>query len=113
MKFSISNAEFQPSLVPEVENLVDAQIYSRERANQMDEVGLGFFKMSSDKVTGWSFIFPLENFQNRKYVAHVKNVSACALFGRVISHQMLEYVTKLSSTKESERSGYTITLESQ
>jgi hypothetical protein len=111
----MSNAQFQPSLVPEVENLVDDQIYydSYECANQMDEVGLGFLKISSDKIDGWSFIFPLRNFQNRKYVEHVRNVSECVLFGRVISRQMMEIVTKLSSTKESERSEYSFTLESQ
>ena len=120
VKFPMRNAQFQPSLDPQEKNFVDATQQKSNNgrvvfANQMAEVGLLFEneQVSSDSVTGWSFIFPLENFQNQKYAAHVKEVSECVLFGRVISRQMMEIVTKLSSTKGTERSGFTITLESQ
>ena len=105
------NAQFHPS-VPKGKNLViDATVLTK----QLDEIGIVGGKITSNPVTRWSFIFPLENFQNQKYAAHVRNVWMCPLFGRVVScsHQMLEYVTKLSSTKGTERSGFTITLESQ
>ena len=111
VKFSMSNAQFQPS-VPKGENLVDdAKVF----AHQLNEIGILGVKICNFKVTGWSFIFPLENFQYRKYYrGHLGNASVCPLFGRVVScsHQRLEYVRKLSSWG-TERSGYTITLESQ
>jgi hypothetical protein len=116
----MSNAQFQPSLDPQEKNFVDATQQKSNNgrvvfANQMEEVGLLFEneQVSSPSFTGWSFIFPLENFQNQKNVAHVRDVSECVLFGRVISRPKMRTVTKLSSTKESQRSGYTITLESQ
>ena len=107
----MSNAQFHPS-VPKGKNLViDATVL----AKQLDEIGIVGGKISSNPVTRWSFIFPLRNFQIQKNAAHVRNISVCPLFGRVVScsHQMLECVTKLSSTKGTERSGYAITLESQ
>jgi hypothetical protein len=107
----MSNAQFHPS-VPKGKNLViDATVL----AHQLDEIGIVGGKISSNPVTRWSFIFPLRNFQIQKNAAHVRNISVCPLFGRVVScsHQMLECVTKLSSTKGTERSGFTITLESQ
>ncbi len=120
VKFPMSNAQFQPSLDPQEKNFVDATQQKSNNgrvvfANQMEEVGLLFEneQVSSHSFTGWSFIFPLENFQNQKNVAHVRDVSECVLFGRVISRPKMRTVTKLSSTKESQRSGYTITLESQ
>jgi hypothetical protein len=107
-----------PSVPNKRKNLFDAKVF----AQQLNEIGILSGNISSDKVTGWSFIFPLENFRNKKFTEQVKKVSKCPLFGRVVScsHQtkspadhQLECVTKLSSTKETERSGYKITLESQ
>ena len=100
-----------PSLPNKRKNLVDAKVF----AQQLNEIGIVGGNISSDKVTGWSFIFPLENFQNKKFTEQVKKVSMCPVVGRVVScsHQKLECVTKLSLTKETERSGYKITLESQ
>jgi hypothetical protein len=112
VKFPMCNAQFHPS-VPQGKNLViDAKVL----AHQLDEIGILGGKISSNPFTRWSFIFPLRNFQNQKdYMKHLGNVSVCPLFGRVVScsHQMVECVTKLSSTKGTERSGFTITLESQ
>ena len=111
VKFSMCNAQFNPS-VPKGKNLViDATVF----AKQLDEIGIVGGKITSNPVTRWTFIFPLRNFQIQKNTERVKNVWMCPLFGRVVScsHQMLECVTKLSSTKGTERSGFTITLESQ
>ena len=108
----MSNAQFHPS-APKWEHLTDSCV-GKERAKEVDENGLGCFHISphktSDTLNGWSFIFQLENFQNRRVHGWV----FCVLFGRVVScsHQMFKTVRKLSSWG-TEKSGYTITLESQ
>jgi hypothetical protein len=111
----MANAEFQP-VVPKMENF-DAVTRKPKNvktfADQLDEVGVTFFKSLFDQVIGWSFIFPLEDFRSPKYEEHVKKVSANDLFGRVTNRFMMETVIKLSSANKSERAGYTITVESQ
>ena len=64
-------------------------------------------------MTGWSFVFPQENYRVPKYSMHLKSFPAARLFGRVVHEHMLEGVTKLSSISNSERAGYTLTLESR
>ncbi|XP_046640733.1 uncharacterized protein LOC124326122 isoform X4 [Daphnia pulicaria] len=115
VEFPMANAEFQP-VVPKMENF-DAVTRKPKNvktfADQLDEVGVTFFKSLFDQVIGWSFIFPLEDFRSPKYEEHVKKVSANDLFGRVTNRFMMETVIKLSSANKSERAGYTITVESQ
>ncbi len=110
--FPITNQQFQP----EIPNVIDTNTSSTYvfKADVIDEIGITLVKTSSGKVTGWSFVFPLEEFRNPKNEIHVKKLLANDLFGRVISHQMLESVTKLSlTTIKSERTNYTVTIESQ
>ncbi|XP_046447948.1 uncharacterized protein LOC124196775 [Daphnia pulex] len=109
--FPITNQQFQP----EIPNAIDTNKMSTYdlKADLIDEVGITLVKTSSGKVTGWSFVFPLEEFRNPKNEIHVKKLLANDLFGRVISHNMLESVTKLSLTNKLERTNYTVTIESQ
>ncbi|EFX82240.1 hypothetical protein DAPPUDRAFT_241481 [Daphnia pulex] len=115
VEFPMANAEFQP-VVPKMESFDAVTRKPRNVktfADQLDEVGVTFFKSLFDQVIGWSFIFPLEDFRSPKNEANVKKVSANELFGRVTDRFMMEPVIKLSSANKSERAGYTITVESQ
>ena len=90
-----------------------AKTLQQETLLLANQVRIALVKTSSDKVTGWTFILPLEDFQHPKFAVPVKPFMGSQLFGRVASHHMMETVTQLSLTKKTERTGYTITLESQ
>ncbi len=106
-KIPMRNTQFKPS-VPKAKNpfVNDSTVFAHEK----DEIGILGVMICNFNVDGWRFIFPLENFQNQKNVAHVKEVSESVLFGRIISRHRMKTVSELSSTCET---GYTITLESQ
>lgn len=63
-------------------------------------------------VIDWSFVFPLEKFENFQY-EHVKNENENELFGYVVHDQMMESVVMLSSIRSADRQEYTITIESR
>ena len=83
--------------------------------DQLSDMFLGEFGIgtASNKVTTWSFVFPLKGFQLPKYCEHVKTEEDNMLFGRVIHEHMLESMVKLSGTNNSARTGYTMTIESR
>ena len=111
----MANPQFKPNVTGMLaanQNVVFA------RAGQEDEVGLMKIKNSSGKKTpvaviGWSFIFPLKDFGKPAHKKHVKQAIANELFGRVVNHQMMEPVTKLSAVPNAERKNLKITLESR
>ncbi len=115
--FPMCSAKFQPA-VPSMARLDPAKTLQQETSSShvlllANQVRIALVKTSSDKVTGWTFIFPLEEFQNPKFDVHVKQFMGSQLFGRIASHRMMEAVTQLSLTKKTDRTGYMITLESQ
>lgn len=112
MAFPMSNAQFQPS-VPSMKCFDATQKSNIGHVLLANQMRIALVKTLSERVTGWSFIFPLEDFQNPKNEIFIKQFTASQLFGRVISHQMMEFVAKLSLASKIERTGCTITLESQ
>ena len=91
-----------------------AKTLQQETLLLANQVRIALVKTSSDKVTGWTFILPLEDFQHPKFDVHVKPFMGSQLFGRVDSHHMMETATQLINlTKKTDRTGYMITLESQ
>ncbi len=82
------------------------------RAGEVGVASVGFSACKS-KVIDWNFIFPLEKFKDSKYKEHVKNEEDNELFGSVVHEKMLESMVKLSSTRNAERKGYTMTIESR
>ena len=91
-----------------------AKTLQQETLLLANQVRIALVKTSSDKVTGWTFILPLEDFQHPQFAVPVKQFMGSQLFGRVDSQHMMETATQLINlTKKTDRTGYTITLESQ
>ena len=89
-----------------------AKTLQQETLLLANQVRIALVKTSSDKVTGWTFILPLEDFQHPQFAVPVKQFMGSQLFGRVDSHHMME-TQLINLTKKTDRTGYTITLESQ
>lgn len=113
--FNMANPQFQPvepEMIANFPHLQESAV--DETARRFTDVGVNTVNMTVDKlvVTGWNFVFLLENYAVPKYAMHLKSLRA-RRFGRVVHHQMLDEVNKLSLTNKSERTGYTLTLESR
>lgn len=102
-----------PAMLPAVRSFTSSHPYMK--ACHVDEVGVNQVTTSAcgTMVSGWSFIFPLQNFTVPKYAMHVKNLPPAELFGHIVHHDMLEPISKLGSISTALRIGYTITLESK
>jgi hypothetical protein len=69
VKFPMRNGQFQPSVPKEKNPFVnDATVF----AHEMDEIGILAVKICNFKVNGWTFIFPLENFQKHLRITRAK-----------------------------------------
>ncbi len=123
--FAMAHAQFQP-IIASLPAMVDGNgphhtssnqgNVGAARADEVDEVGVLQIKNSPGKkpvVIGWNFIFPLEGFRNPKFELSVKTKLANTLFGRVVHHQMLGTVGRLSTIPNAERKNLTLTLEAR
>ena len=81
-------------------------------ANREGDVGFNVQEFQQQSVANWSLIFPLKGFKNPAHNAHIQNVEFNQLFGVIIHNTMLEPIVQLSRTKNSERTGYAMTIES-
>lgn len=64
-------------------------------------------------LSSWRFLFPLEGFKDPKQKKPVSSLPATTLFGRVVSPEMLKLISLLSSINKTDRTSYTLTLESK
>lgn len=108
----MAHPQFQP-ILPSMIAKFPLPMSNNEIAKRVSDVGVNTVTTCGNVITGWSFVFPQENYSVPKYAMHLKSFPASRLFGRVIREQMLEGVNKLSSISNSERAGYTLTLESR
>jgi hypothetical protein len=101
----------QPQFQSAVPNI--PQSNGIQKASKLGDVGIIFNKINKNTVSEWSFILPLKDFLKPNQAVHVKSESNNQLFGRVVNLQMMESVIQLSKSKKTDRSCYTLTLESQ
>jgi hypothetical protein len=97
----------QPQFQSAVPNI--PQSNSIQKASKLGDVGIIFNK---NTVSEWSFILPLKDFLKSNQAVHVKSETNNQLFGRVVNLQVMESVIQLSKSKKTDRSCYTLTLES-
>lgn len=82
-------------------------------ASSLNEVGFTAVKPSPTLGFGWSFVFPLQNYNVPKYEPYVKNLATNKFFGHVVLNSMLDSIIQISSLTGSARVGYSMTLESR
>lgn len=82
------------------------QVKPQYLANNVGDVGVTLMTLSGGRVTGFSLIFPFENFQDAKFVDHVKCIPRAFLLGRITNQLGLECINKVAATKNSDRHGF-------
>ena len=88
-----------------------------KKAIHLDDVGLTElqFSQASGCFLGWSFIFPLKNYNAAKYAKQVKQCPPNKLFGHVVHRNMLDCIIQFSSAGVNAvtRNNFSMTLESR
>lgn len=107
----MARPQFQPVL-PDMVASFPRHLPDNEIACNLGDVGVNTISTTENAVTGWSFVFPLENYKDPKFARHLKTLPSARLFGRVLHLKMLDAISQLCCTSRSDRAGYSVTLES-
>ena len=109
VSFPMNNPQFVPG-VPSAFEQMGSGITSA--AMNIDEVGITVVKsLIDDTITGWSFVFVLEDFQRHENL--LGSVMNNQFFGRVICHHAMASLIKMSLFGKSDSSNFLATIESQ
>ena len=108
--FPMARPQFKPVL-PDMVAKFSRHVLDNEIACNF--VGVNTISTSDNALTGWSFLFPLENYKDPKYAMHLKTLPSARLFGRVLNLKMLDSISQLCVTSKSSRAGYSVILESR